>query len=79
MQIIYRDEWNDYRVTKADKITALLNGNAYLEYVGNYYEYIGNDDNKSLFQNVTSVDKHIAVNLTEIIDYSDYYAIRFRR
>lgn len=55
------------------EIKCLLDGHALLEYIGNYYEYVGSENGKFIFQNVND-DSHIKLSYEQLL-LNDIYRL----
>ena len=55
------------------EVKCLLDGHALLEYIGNYYEYIGSENGKFIFQNVND-DSHIKLSYEQLL-LNDIYRL----
>lgn len=55
------------------EVKCLLDGHALLEYIGNYYEYVGSENGKFIFQNVND-DSHIKLSYEQLL-LNDIYRL----
>ena len=57
----------------ANDVILVLDGEAWIEYLGNLYEYVGDQDGKHLFQNINDLLDHISVSDRALRNSSDFY------
>ena len=58
---------------KDHEIIRLLDGEAWMEYLGNLYEYIGDQDGKHLFQNINDLLDSITVSDKALRKSTEFY------
>lgn len=58
---------------KDHEIIRLLDGEAWMEYLGNLYEYIGDQDGKHLFQNINDLLDSITVSDKTLRKSTEFY------
>lgn len=58
---------------KENEITRLLDGEAWVEYIGNLYEYVGDQDGKHLFQNINDLTDSITVSDKALRHSTEFY------
>ena len=58
---------------KENEIIRLLEGEAWVEYIGNLYEYVGDQDGKHLFQNINDLTDSIMVSDKALRHSTEFY------
>ena len=58
---------------KGPEIARLLDGEAWVEYLGNLYEYIGDQDGKHLFQNINDLTDSLMVSDAALRRSTEFY------
>lgn len=58
---------------KDHEITKLLDGEAWMEYLGNLYEYIDEVDGKHYFQNISDLQNYIFVSDKALHHSTEFY------
>ena len=58
---------------KENEIIKLLDGEAWVEYQGNLYEYVGDHDGKHLFQNINDLTDSITVSDKALRHSTEFY------
>lgn len=58
---------------KENEIIRLLDGEAWVEYIGNLYEYVGDQDGKHLFQNINDLTDSITVSDKALRHSTEFY------
>ena len=58
---------------KDHEIIRLLDGEGWMEYLGNLYEYIGDQDGKHLFQNINDLLDSLTVSDKALRHSTEFY------
>lgn len=58
---------------KENEIIRLLDGEAWMEYLGNLYEYIDDQDGKHYFHNINDLTDYIFVSDKELRHSTEFY------
>ena len=58
---------------KENEIIRLLEGEAWVEYIGNLYEYVGDQYGKHLFQNINDLTDSLMVSNAALRRSTEFY------
>ena len=58
---------------KENEIIKLLDGEAWVEYLGNLYEHVGDQNGKHLFQNINDLTDSITVSDKALRHSTEFY------